>query len=391
MRMFADYFQVPNVRLVRQGEVDAQKLLTSSAVLITDYSSVAWDFSFLSRPVLFFQFDRRDNWSASGLRTSTTGRSCPDRSRRRHDSSSPCSARWSTPTSPWRRRTGPGPQPSWPTTTRETAPASTTMVDAGLDADAPRWTGCATRPGSSGAGGGSAAATGYFVWMRRLFALGRWLPRKNTVVFECDRGAHFGDAPRYLYERLVERTHGLKIVWANNTTLRLTDPQTRKIKRHSPTYYWELSRARFWVNNQNFPADLAKPTGTRFLQTWHGTPLKRMQHDVADHAQPRRGLPGARGPADQLLGPAALRQPVRDAVLPQRLPWNGPSPNSATRATTCSSGRMPPTRRELARNRLGLADDPRKIILYAPTFRDDNRPGRRTGRISWNSISTGWP
>ena len=57
MRMFADFFQVPNVRLVRQGEVDAQKLLTSSAVLITDYSSVAWDFSFLNRPVLFFQFD----------------------------------------------------------------------------------------------------------------------------------------------------------------------------------------------------------------------------------------------------------------------------------------------------------------------------------------------
>ena len=72
MRMFADFFTLPNVRLVRQGEVDVQDLLTSSAVLITDFSSVAWDFSFLRRPVLYFQFDR-DSWPAIVLRTSTTG------------------------------------------------------------------------------------------------------------------------------------------------------------------------------------------------------------------------------------------------------------------------------------------------------------------------------
>ena len=45
---------------------------------------------------------------------------------------------------------------------------------------------------------------------------------------------------------------------ADSRALRLTDPGTRKVKRHSPRYYWELGRARYWVNNQNFSAVLAK-------------------------------------------------------------------------------------------------------------------------------------
>ena len=58
LRTFAEFFEIPNVQLVGQDEVDVQHLLATSAVLVTDFSSVAWDFSFLRRPVLYFQFDR---------------------------------------------------------------------------------------------------------------------------------------------------------------------------------------------------------------------------------------------------------------------------------------------------------------------------------------------
>ena len=36
---------------------DLQRLLKSTTLLVTDYSSVGWDFSFLDRPVVYFQFD----------------------------------------------------------------------------------------------------------------------------------------------------------------------------------------------------------------------------------------------------------------------------------------------------------------------------------------------
>lgn len=53
----AHFDDVP-ARVVDQGEVDVQHLLKQSAALVTDYSSVAFDFSFLGRPVHYFQFDR---------------------------------------------------------------------------------------------------------------------------------------------------------------------------------------------------------------------------------------------------------------------------------------------------------------------------------------------
>jgi len=57
MRKFAEYFDHPQIRQVHLGEADVQDLLRSSAMLVTDMSSVAWDFAFLRRPVAFFLFD----------------------------------------------------------------------------------------------------------------------------------------------------------------------------------------------------------------------------------------------------------------------------------------------------------------------------------------------
>jgi len=47
-----------NVKIVKQGDVSVQKLLKESCLMITDYSSVGFDFSFLNKPVIYYQFDR---------------------------------------------------------------------------------------------------------------------------------------------------------------------------------------------------------------------------------------------------------------------------------------------------------------------------------------------
>src|SRR5699024_2194723 len=46
MRRFASHFSDAPIRVIDQGEVDVQQLLKESAMMITDYSSVAFDFSF---------------------------------------------------------------------------------------------------------------------------------------------------------------------------------------------------------------------------------------------------------------------------------------------------------------------------------------------------------
>jgi len=45
-----------NIKILAK-ETDVQEELLRSDLLITDYSSVAWDFLYLDRPVLFYQFD----------------------------------------------------------------------------------------------------------------------------------------------------------------------------------------------------------------------------------------------------------------------------------------------------------------------------------------------
>ncbi|MCT8140332.1 CDP-glycerol glycerophosphotransferase family protein [Anaerobacillus sp. CMMVII] len=58
MQKYSKHFQQENVKIVNQGEIDVQQLLKESMIMITDYSSVAFDFSFLDKPVLYYQFDK---------------------------------------------------------------------------------------------------------------------------------------------------------------------------------------------------------------------------------------------------------------------------------------------------------------------------------------------
>lgn len=58
MQKYSKHFEHENVTIINQGEVDVQHLLKESMMMITDYSSVAFDFSFLAKPVLYYQFDR---------------------------------------------------------------------------------------------------------------------------------------------------------------------------------------------------------------------------------------------------------------------------------------------------------------------------------------------
>jgi CDP-glycerol glycerophosphotransferase (TagB/SpsB family) len=46
-----------NVMIANAGSYDIQALLNESALLITDYSSVAFDMAYMGRPVIYYQFD----------------------------------------------------------------------------------------------------------------------------------------------------------------------------------------------------------------------------------------------------------------------------------------------------------------------------------------------
>ncbi len=66
MRKFAGHFKTDCKNIViadRDVQYDIQQLLRSSALLITDYSSVHFDFAYMNKPVIYYPFDREEFFS----------------------------------------------------------------------------------------------------------------------------------------------------------------------------------------------------------------------------------------------------------------------------------------------------------------------------------------
>ena len=53
---FKNNFTLKSTNIIDLG-ADLQRVLVESSLLITDYSSISWDFLYLDKPVLFYQFD----------------------------------------------------------------------------------------------------------------------------------------------------------------------------------------------------------------------------------------------------------------------------------------------------------------------------------------------
>lgn len=59
MQKYINYFKTKskNIKIVDNNNSDIKDLLINSAVMITDYSSVSFDFAYMKKPVIYFQFD----------------------------------------------------------------------------------------------------------------------------------------------------------------------------------------------------------------------------------------------------------------------------------------------------------------------------------------------
>ena len=52
----------PRVKIGALGQMDVQTLLMESALLITDFSSIQFDFAYMLKPEIYYQFDEARYW-----------------------------------------------------------------------------------------------------------------------------------------------------------------------------------------------------------------------------------------------------------------------------------------------------------------------------------------
>lgn len=371
MQKFAHFFEDAQVTIINQGEVDVQHLIKESSMMITDYSSVGFDFSFLEKPILYYQFDR-DKFigkrpSHLDLDNDLPGMVCFDQftllteleeyakdnfavkekyinraNKFINNKDTSSSERIFKVISNY---------------TNEKSVFQKNDENLLLQEIFNRFR----------------KSRLYYPTMKLFYRIGtKIIPvDKKLILFESGLGKQYGDSPRYIYEAVVKKNLGYSTVWIYNKNHQFLDPETKRVKRLSPLYYYYLLRSKYWVNNQNFPNYLVKRPETTFLQTWHGTPLKKMLYDIETVQGRSEGYVERIGSAvnnwDYLISPSdyaskSFRSAFRyqGEILEEGYPRNDLFFAQNQNDTFVGD----------IKRRLNLPEG-KKILLYAPTFRDN--------------------
>jgi CDP-glycerol glycerophosphotransferase len=199
-------------------------------------------------------------------------------------------------------------------------------------------------------------------------------PRADTVVFECFGGSAAGDSPRAVCDLLQAQGTDLDLVWSVSDASVLVPEGTRTVVRLSPEWYDVVGSAKYLLNNSNFHSRFRKADGQVYVQTWHGTPLKRIGLDIDD---PRhfndsylRLMEREAAAWDHLVSPS----PFCTEIFPRAFGYDGPVLEIGYPRNDLLVAPGVEDRRNAVRKELGIRDGQR-VVLYAPTWRENAKAG----------------
>ncbi|NIZ92907.1 CDP-glycerol glycerophosphotransferase family protein [Kineococcus rubinsiae] len=182
----------------------------------------------------------------------------------------------------------------------------------------------------------------------------------------------YSDNPRALHEALVARGDDIDHVWLSTPAHAHGFPAgTTTVDIDSPDAVAALESADVVVSNTHLDLDWDKAPTTFYLQTWHGTPLKTIHHDVLFAPEGRLArLDHDIARWDHLLSPnAASTGPLRQAFR-----YAGPLSETGYPRNDVLSAPDRDERRAKARAALGVPEGV-TAVLYTPTWRDDEKFG----------------
>lgn len=108
----------------------------------------------------------------------------------------------------------------------------------------------------------------------------------KLVVFESFMGRKYVDSPKAIYEYMLdnEKYKDYTFVWffkePEDYKFLENNRNTKVCKFGSSDYYKYYSMAGYWVTNSRITYSLNKKEGQKYIQCWHGTPLKRLGFDI---------------------------------------------------------------------------------------------------------------
>ena len=195
--------------------------------------------------------------------------------------------------------------------------------------------------------------------------------QKNLILFESFFGKNYSGQPKYLYEYLLEHNPSYTFVWVYQKDPENIPGNPIVVKRGSREYFHHLATAQYWVNNIIFPVH-KKREETTYIQTWHGTPLKRLGYDIevdGPEVNVRKNFYKESRNWDYLLTQNAYTSEIlqRAFKFEKEIVEEGyPHSDFLINATQEQAQKI--------KEDLNLPLD-KKVILYAPTWRDNDANG----------------
>lgn len=108
----------------------------------------------------------------------------------------------------------------------------------------------------------------------------------KMIVFESFMGRAFSDSQKSLYKEMLNDDFftDYTFIWAfkdaNKYKYLEENKNTKVIQYDSGDFYKYMATAKWWITNSRLPEYLVKKKEQKYIQCWHGTPLKRLGFDI---------------------------------------------------------------------------------------------------------------
>lgn len=214
----------------------------------------------------------------------------------------------------------------------------------------------------------------YIVIVSAFFKLlGLFIPINNELVLMNGHGYKYNDSPRAIYEKMVESglAKKFRIVWALNDIQKYDFLKCEKVEMDTFRYFLYALQAKYWISCVNIERALHfKKKKTVYLNTWHGALINLCGNAVGTRKDFKWDY------VDYFCSCSDFETPllVRDFGLKEKsiLKVGYPRNDELYKAG--------PDKVISIKNKLGIPVN-KKVILYAPTWRDSS-----DGGVSFNLI-----
>jgi len=110
---------------------------------------------------------------------------------------------------------------------------------------------------------------------------------EKVILFNSYGGKKYDDSPKVIFEYMISiekyKTH--KIYWAFENPEEFNIVGAEKIKSDTLKYFIIALKAQYWITNSSIERGLKfKNKKTVYINTWHGTPIKKMGKDIISNS-----------------------------------------------------------------------------------------------------------